>query len=490
MKKILLVMLTSLLVSCNEQDLSDYIADNILYNLRVSSEQLSASPIDETHTVIINTNTDWSAKTSDDWIVIENETGNTNSKLKFMTKANTTTAEREGKIGIYCFGKHKKDIIVNQGKVDLKIDIDSIFCGSNKSEQHLSFETAGTWTVSSSNEWIKVSQEKGNGNTMLTLTVDEYMSCKERLGYVTITDQSSQDKEIVVKQSGKYLNVDMNYLSFLASGENIESVNIDTDGIIEFSSDSWVTCTEESNSVLKVKVLENNSGNTKNGSLILKMKGVDDFVPIEIIVYQAPTLITASIVDLGLSVKWASFNIGATNEDEIGGHYFYGEGPDFTYKWYNPPYDIVPDCATGTIYDTANSFWGGHWRNPTMSEWRELYNNCAIELVDLQNPQIVELYNEINDKSVTMNIIQAYKFVATNGKYIIIPIAGGGYYYNPVLWDRNGYGTPGIMCWSNIAEYLTATKSLMQIWSLDRGLSESPRYWYNEFCSVRAVWDE
>ena len=45
---------------------------------------------------------------------------------------------------------------------------------------------------------------------------------------------------------------------------------------------------------------------------------------IDSVVFVAPTP-QYEAVDLGLSVKWASFNVGATKPEEYGGYYAWGE---------------------------------------------------------------------------------------------------------------------------------------------------------------------
>ena len=196
MKKIIYLIISIIFVSCSDQDLSDYFADNILYKLNLSSENINVGPIDETHSVKITTNTEWSAQTSDDWIVLDSNRGNTNSDLTFTTKANPMTQERTGTIGIYCFGKHKKDITICQGKVSLGVSSESLSFTSHCAEQSLSFQTEGTWTVATTSDWIKPSQKEGFGNCSISIMVDELMSVKDRNGYIVIKDQSSQEKRL------------------------------------------------------------------------------------------------------------------------------------------------------------------------------------------------------------------------------------------------------------------------------------------------------
>ncbi|MBQ0123559.1 MAG: hypothetical protein KBS58_01775, partial [Bacteroidales bacterium] len=57
-------------------------------------------------------------------------------------------------------------------------------------------------------------------------------------------------------------------------------------------------------------------------------------------------------MDLGLSVKWGSFNLGASNPEEYGGYYQWAGTTDVTNKrimldWENCPYHIGPYEAFG-----------------------------------------------------------------------------------------------------------------------------------------------
>lgn len=101
------------------------------------------------------------------------------------------------------------------------------------------------------------------------------------------------------------------------------------------------------------------------------------------------------MVDMGLSVKWAAWNIGATTPSDYGDFYAYGEiepktdYSEATYQWFNPDYTDdqfydewekfykLGDTFTGTNYDVAHVKWGDEWRIPTREEWNELCNNCS-----------------------------------------------------------------------------------------------------------------
>lgn len=83
-------------------------------------------------------------------------------------------------------------------------------------------------------------------------------------------------------------------------------------------------------------------------------------------------------VDLGLSVKWATCNIGTTKPEYFGNYYGWGDptGKKTSantnyYPNSNPPTDIK-----NTKYDIAYNNWGKKWRMPTDKEMRELISEC------------------------------------------------------------------------------------------------------------------
>ena len=104
-------------------------------------------------------------------------------------------------------------------------------------------------------------------------------------------------------------------------------------------------------------------------------------------------------VDLGLSVKWATCNIGADTPGEWGDYFAWGETEPkssymwSTYKWCNGTKNTLAKyCLEGSYWDGAGSCdykntldpeddaaqvnWGGSWRIPTYAEWNELIKNC------------------------------------------------------------------------------------------------------------------
>ena len=149
-------------------------------------------------------------------------------------------------------------------------------------------------------------------------------------------------------------------------------------------------------------------------------------------------------VDLGLSVKWANFNLGAAKAEEKGKYYAWADTRGYTFSepydlsWANTPYCTDPsnptnssswskynttDATLESSDDAATVNLGGSWRMPTRAEWQDLSSKCTWTWT-------------------SQNGINGYKVSASNGKSIFLPAAGcrrgassdlvgsGGYYWS------------------------------------------------------------
>lgn len=123
-------------------------------------------------------------------------------------------------------------------------------------------------------------------------------------------------------------------------------------------------------------------------------------------------------VDLGLSVKWANMNVGATSAEELGGHYSWGatetlssyywdtykhcEGVYGTINKYNAEDKKITLDATD---DAATANWGKNWRTPSKKEYDELLNKCSWTWTEQKG-------------------VKGYLVVGPNDNSIFLPAAG------------------------------------------------------------------
>lgn len=87
-------------------------------------------------------------------------------------------------------------------------------------------------------------------------------------------------------------------------------------------------------------------------------------------------------VDLGLSVNWAGWNIGASSPEQVGNYYAWGElNTKDTYTYDNSLYhgEEVGYIGGNPDYDVARAKWGQGWRLPNLEEVMELNEKCKFQ---------------------------------------------------------------------------------------------------------------
>lgn len=132
-----------------------------------------------------------------------------------------------------------------------------------------------------------------------------------------------------------------------------------------------------------------------------------------------PTLTPGDYVDLGLSVKWASCNLGASTPAGKGGYYAWGETSTKTkytkenYAYYKEGsgYTDIGKNISGTQYDAATVNLGKDWRMPTKDEVQELCEKCTFT------------YGEVDG-------VKGYYATGKNGNSIFLPRYGYKLIYN------------------------------------------------------------
>ena len=90
---------------------------------------------------------------------------------------------------------------------------------------------------------------------------------------------------------------------------------------------------------------------------------------------QPNTINGHEYVDLGLSVKWATCNIGASKPEDYGDYFAWGE--DETKSEYTEDNSATYGRTNYTFRDAAKKKWGGTWRMPTEDECEELEDKCT-----------------------------------------------------------------------------------------------------------------
>ncbi|MBQ7945389.1 MAG: InlB B-repeat-containing protein [Bacteroidales bacterium] len=145
-------------------------------------------------------------------------------------------------------------------------------------------------------------------------------------------------------------------------------------------------------------------------------------------------------VDLGLSVEWATRNVGAERREAYGDYFAWGETQTKNnYAWDSYQWGIASDLLTKYCVDAAHGKngatdakttldltddaarvqWKGAWRMPTLAEQKELREKCTWKWKNL-------------------NGIAGYEVTGPSGKSIFLPAAG--FKNNDAIYQQGSYG--------------------------------------------------
>ena len=146
--------------------------------------------------------------------------------------------------------------------------------------------------------------------------------------------------------------------------------------------------------------------------------------------------------DLGLSVSWASCNVGAAKATDNGNYYAWGEvltKEEYswdTYRHANGKDKLTKYCSNATLGnegftdskivlepadDAAYTNWGSAWRMPTKAEWDELKSQCTWTVV-------------------TQDGVTGYKVESEDtGESVFLPAAGCFFGTQPLYVNENNY---------------------------------------------------
>ena len=128
-------------------------------------------------------------------------------------------------------------------------------------------------------------------------------------------------------------------------------------------------------------------------------------------------------VDLGLSVKWATKNVGADRPSDYGDYFAWGETETKSSYYWSNCFDCLDSTgdswgtykiggqtriAPSSGHDTARENWGGTWRMPTNAEFEELLKKCTWTWTSQGGHK-------------------GYKVTGPNGNSIFLPAAGRRY---------------------------------------------------------------
>lgn len=317
------------------------------------------------------------------------------------------------------------NLVCSCGKpeTDPAIDIttpDTIIVGDRDQTAAITFTSNNPWTVSSSEDWCKVSPtsgEAGKKPTTINISLEPNDTFNNRTATVTI-NAGGIEKTVSIYQKagprpaayvshkaltddqGNYLTGDrgitigaegfelgINFVSNLEAKDLLLKVTTGEDWIYQshnierLDGDTYRTL---------IHIDKNPSTNMRMGYVQISNASETEGYSIEII-QEGAGPIPEGAVDLGLGVYWAECNIGASSPEDSGTFFAWGETEpkvfyDWSnYKWANGSKYSITKYNTNSSYgtvddvkqllpedDAASVATGGEWRMPTREEFRQL----------------------------------------------------------------------------------------------------------------------
>lgn len=367
----------------------------------------------DTYAVNVTSSHSWDATAKSDWITLDTTSGAAgDEELKFTVKSNEGLDVREGvialqnsEVGLYA----ELSVVQKAFEPMLTIDIESLTFLAAGGEQSVTVVANFAHKATSESDWLNISKSEEG----YTISASTYLEVKERTAEVVISSERyNLSKSISILQSAfePILNVeDISVLEFGYMGGE-QSISVESNFEYDIAADvDWVILSKTETGVV-VEVLANTSDyRTANVTISSEKYNISGKV---IQITQQELELEQDFefgaVDLGLSVKWANCNIGASRPEEYGDYFAWGEintkdnySDTSSLTWGKP----MEDIEGNPLYDAATATLGDGWRMPTQDEMKDLITSCTWEWT-------------------TLNDVNGYIVTGPNGNSIFLPAAG------------------------------------------------------------------
>lgn len=389
---------------------------------------------------------DWTATSSAGWCTVSPASGSAsdNISLKVTCEPNEGVDARTSSIVIKC-GDGMETVAINQdAKATFVEDVLNYNIDYKEQNVVIDFQTNVEYEVVIDPyfaSWITVVSTKGLHAGKVTIAVKENPSAEKRSGNLTIIpaknipDAGGDAILVNIFQGPKtYLNVEETSISLPAYPE-YAYIDFNTNAEFEVKADDvdWLKYATQGEASehhwITYYSLSNNTSQGRSCKVCISLKE-DPNTKVEITITQTGTEET---VDLGLSVLWRAFNVGASTMEDPGSYFAWGETATKstyswgTYKWADTDEGHLTkyctDANLGNVDDktslestddAAAVILGNGWRIPTPADFNELVENTTAEAIAI---------SEINLWGIKFTSkVQGYEgktlYIVANGRYI------------------------------------------------------------------------
>jgi len=309
--------------------------------------------------------------------------------------------------------------------------------------QALTLHSSAAWTASCDADWLEApaSGDAGDVSFKMTAVANPDMEAQRTATVKVVSGGLSCTVSVLQGELPGFVVETTEFEIGSEGGEIRVPIATNTEYAAEVLGDaaSWLSVgelrtkgLEDCVMVLEVAANENYEGRVGQ----VRVSGAGKESVLTVTQLKADPTAGVEYVDLGLSVLWATCNLGATAPEELGDPYSWGETSTKDvdgYMW-SSSYDPLGDGAngnddigsdiSGTQYDAAHVKLGGKWRMPTREESNELRENTTVALTTVNGVEGVLLTSTVEGYSDMSIFMPSTKYMAPLGDEIEL-----GYYW-------------------------------------------------------------
>lgn len=328
--------------------------------------------------------------------------------------------------------------------------------------QTFAFSCNRDWSVSSSESWIRISPSSGtasDGDISVTITCSPNTTYDSRTATITVKVEELVETISVSQETGIGLIVSPTSYDLTNTEQSIEvevQQNVNYSIEIDDACKDWIKkggTKALSTDKVTFNISANTSYDNREGKITFKQT---DGNLVQTVTVKQVARVALTAVDLGLSVKWANMNVGATSPEDFGDFFAWGEVESKTtytwenYKWANGAKDKITKYSKG-----GPEYWDGTG-NPDMNDTLEPEDDAAHVILGgkwrtPRDRDISELIRECTVEHASVNGIDGLKVTGPNGNSIFLPAAG---YYEETYYGGNFGGAYWCSQLGSILPYL------------------------------------
>lgn len=367
-------------------------------------------------TISFTANRDWKVSCSDPWVTVSPSSGTaSNGTIAVVVRcdANTTYDDRSAVVTILMEGLTQSISVRQPANPGVFVPKTTYDLTSGPQTIEVEVQKNINYTVEieeSCKSWIKKGDTKSLTSEKISFVIAENTTYDARKGTITIIPFTGPEQKVTINQDAKP-GIEVAYSKYTVNPEG-GSLEISVKTNVEFdvtTNTDWIHYVQTkalSNKTIVLTIDENNTYDTREGTIVIKQRNGGLERTVTIGQYSAA-------VDLGIvmtredgstyNIYWARLNLGATKPTDNGDGYAWGETETKesysweNYKWANGAANkLTKYCSTrrpdrwdgngepdnksilDLEDDPARAKLGGKWRVPTREEWTALFEQCTL----------------------------------------------------------------------------------------------------------------